>query len=85
MIKVQINPGILKRARELGGYSIDEISSKLQIDADIYSQWEVTGYDVPFGKLRILSQRYKRQIAFFFLEKIPSKLQKPEDFRNLSM
>lgn len=85
MIKVQINPGILKTARELRGYSIDEISSKLQIDADIYSQWEVTGDDIPFGKLRALSKKYKRQIAFFFLEKIPSGLQKPKDFRNLSM
>jgi len=85
MIKVQINPGILKRARELRGYSIDEISSNLQIDAGIYSQWEVTGDDIPFGKLKILSQKYKRQIAFFFLEKIPPKLPKPKDFRNLSM
>jgi len=83
MIKVQINPGILKRARELRGYSIDEISSNLKIGTDIYSQWEVTGNDIPFGKLKILSQRYKRQIAFFFLEKIPPTFQKPKDYRNL--
>lgn len=83
MIKIKINPKILEWAREESGYSVEDISSRLDIDVERYNQWENTGEEIPFGKLKILAKNYKRQIAAFFLPQIPPKTKKPKDFRNL--
>lgn len=83
MTKIKINPKILRWAREESGYLEKDISFKLNIDLNRYLQWEKTGEDIPFGKLKILAKTFKRQIATFFLPKIPPKIKKPKDFRNL--
>jgi len=83
MIIIKINPNILEWARKESGYSVEDISRRLDIDVERYNQWENTGEEIPFGKLKILAKNYKRQIAAFFLPKIPSKTKKPKDFRNL--
>ena len=41
--KNQINPKILEWAREESGYSVENISSILEIDVERYNQWENTG------------------------------------------
>lgn len=83
MIKIKINPEILKWAREESGYSVEDISSRLGIEVERYNQWENTGEEIAFGKLKTLAKNYKRQIATFFLSQIPPKIKKPKDFRNL--
>jgi len=84
-ITVKINPQILKWSREEAGYSIEEIIPKLNIDSTLYLGWERDGNNIPFGKLKLLSQYYKRQTATFFLPTVPIKNNKPKDFRNLSI
>ena len=83
MIKIKINPKILEWAREESGYSVEDISLRLDINVEKYNQWENTGEEIPFGKLKILAKNYKRQIATFFLPQTPQKTKKPKDFRNL--
>ncbi|UBM61549.1 XRE family transcriptional regulator [Candidatus Sulfidibacterium hydrothermale] len=83
-INVNINPDILLWARQEAGYSIDEVAVKLSVDPERYKNWERKGQDIPFGKLQNLATYYKRQIAVFFLPKVPVKIKKPKDFRNLS-
>jgi len=83
-INVNINPDILLWARQEAGYRIDEIAVKLSVNPDRYKNWEKEGKDIPFGKLQNLATYYKRQIAVFFLSKVPAKIKKPKDFRNLS-
>lgn len=83
-ISLNINPKILKWAREEAGYSDYEIASKLSIDTNRYKQWEKTGLGIPFGQLKKLANCFKRQLAFFFLKEVPSKAIKPKDFRNIS-
>jgi Zn-dependent peptidase ImmA (M78 family) len=83
-INVNINPDVLLWARQEAGYQIEEVARKLSVDPERYENWEKEGKDIPFGKLQNLATYYKRQIAVFFLPKVPSKIKKPKDFRNLS-
>lgn len=83
-INVNINPGVLLWARQEAGYNVTEVALKLAITSDRYVYWEKEGKEIPLGKLKNLAVYYKRQLAVFFLPKVPSKIKKPKDFRNLS-
>lgn len=83
-IKIRINPDILKWARDEAGYSIPEIVKQLNIEEKSYIEWETTGDDIPVTKLKDIASKYKRQIAVFFLPKVPNKTVKPSDHRNLT-
>ncbi len=83
---VRINPKVLEWARREAGYTIDEISRRLDIEPERYAIWETTSSnDIPWGKLEEISKQYKRQLAVFFLPKAPPATQKPSDFRNLRL
>lgn len=80
---VNINPEVLKWAREEAGFDVAEIADKVDISVDEYKFWEKQGENIPFGKLKTIAGQYKRQIAVFFLPQAPQKITKPIDFRNL--
>ncbi|MBI1781605.1 MAG: ImmA/IrrE family metallo-endopeptidase [Sphingobacteriales bacterium] len=82
-IDVNINPGILKWAREEAGFDLSEIADKVNIAVDVYKLWEKKGKNIPLGKLKTIASQYKRQLAVFFLPDIPEKIKKPKDYRNL--
>lgn len=81
---VNVNPQILKWAREEAGFDIAEIADKVNISTDEYKIWEKQGENIPFGKLKTIAGQYKRQLAVFFLPQVPEKISKPIDFRNLT-
>lgn len=83
-VEVDINPEILKWAREEAGFEVFEIAEKMKIPPERYSSWEDEGTEIPLGKLKTLATSFKRQLATFFLPKVPEKLKKPKDYRNLS-
>ena len=83
-IEVNINPGILKWAREEAGFDPSEIAGKVNVSLDRYKVWEKKGRNIPLGKLKTIADQYKRQLAVFFLPNIPEKINKPKDFRNLA-
>ena len=83
-INININPNVLRWARQEAGYNIDEVALKLSVSSDRYKNWEKEGKDIPLGKLQNLATYYKRQLAVFFLSEVPNKIKKPKDFRNLS-
>ena len=80
---ININPQVLKWAREEAGFELSEIAEKINISIDEYKIWETEGENIPFGKLKTIAGQYKRQLAVFFLPKVPDKISKPIDFRNL--
>lgn len=84
-IEVNINPGVLRWAREEAGFDPSEIAAKVNIPIDRYKVWEKKGQNIPLGKLKTIAGQYKRQLAVFFLPTIPEKIKKPKDFRNLSL
>jgi Zn-dependent peptidase ImmA (M78 family) len=81
--ELNINPSILKWAREESGYNFVEIANKIDVDIDKYKLWEKDGTKIPLGKLKSLANFYKRQLAVFLLPYVPEKTIKPKDFRNL--
>ncbi len=84
-MNVKVNPKVLEWARYEAGYTVDEIAKELDVDPERYSDWEITGTNIPWGKLRDISKKYKRQLAVFFLSKIPPSTEKPSDHRNLRL
>lgn len=80
---VNINPQVLKWAREEAGFDVSEIAEKIKVSIDAYKNWEKEGEKIPFGKLKTIAGQYKRQIAVFFLPEVPERISKPKDFRNL--
>jgi len=83
-VQININPQILKWAREEAGYDANEIAKKVDIDIDRYILWEKNGTNIPLGKLKNLANSFKRQLAVFLLPTVPEKLIKPNDYRNLN-
>ena len=83
-VELDINPNVLRWAREEAGFDPDEAAKKASTTRDTYLEWESNGNRIPLGKLSSLASAYKRQLAVFFLPDAPSKLQKPNDFRNLT-
>jgi Zn-dependent peptidase ImmA (M78 family)/transcriptional regulator with XRE-family HTH domain len=84
-IEVNIAPGVLQWAREEAGYDLADIALKMKIPTDRYKSWERNGEKVPLGKLKEIANHYKRQLAVFFLPRVPEKLVRPKDFRNIAV
>lgn len=83
-VEININPQVLRWAREEAGYDLLEIANKVDIDSNRYKLWEKEGKNIPLGKLKTIANVYKRQLAVFLLPDVPDKINKPKDYRNLS-
>lgn len=83
-VELDINPSVLRWAREEAGFNPEEAAKKASTTRDTYLEWESKGSRIPLGKLSSLASAYKRQIAVFLLPEAPPKLQRPNDFRNLT-
>jgi len=81
-IKLDINPQILKWSREEAGFEFKDFAKKF--GEKNYQNWESTGRNIPLGKLKLISNLVKRQLAVFFLNNVPEKIKKPRDYRNLN-
>jgi Zn-dependent peptidase ImmA (M78 family) len=82
-VQININPLVLRWAREEAGYETAEIAGKVDIAPDRYLLWEKEGKNIPLGKLKLLANTFRRQLAVFLLPEVPAKISIPHDFRNL--
>ncbi len=86
---VKINHDILVWARKNSGYSVFEITELLKkrwksVDEKTLEKWE-KGLEQPtFNQVIFLSEKYKRSLALFFLEKVPKEEKIPSKFRSLA-
>jgi Zn-dependent peptidase ImmA (M78 family)/DNA-binding XRE family transcriptional regulator len=83
-VEININPQVLRWAREEAGYDTVEVADKVDIDKERYILWEKHGKSIPLGKLKVLANTFKRQLAVFLLPSVPDKIKKPKDYRNLT-
>jgi len=83
-VELNINPQVLRWAREEAGYGPLEIAGKIDIGTERYKSWEKEGKNIPLGKLKLIANSYKRQLAVFLLPSVPDKISKPNDYRKLS-
>jgi len=85
-IKVQVNPGLLKWARENVGATIEEVHHKTKFKKEDLVAWE-KGEDYPrITQLRNLSRVYKKALSFFLLPQPPTKdpVPIPKELRTIS-
>ncbi len=86
----QVNPEILRWARETAGLTLEEASRKLNIqESRGYSPQErlqslEAGEIIPSRKMLLrMSKQYRRPLIVFYLEKPPRKADRGKDFRTL--
>ena len=81
--EIEINPEIIKWARESAGWSIDEIAKKLKTSKENYQDIESGKKRPTFKQLEILAQCFKRPLATFFLPEPPAEPSIVSSFRVL--
>jgi len=81
--EVDVNPEIIKWARESAGWSIEEIASKLKTSIENYKKIE-SGIKKPtYRQLELLSKNFKRPLSVFFLPRPPQEEPIASSFRIL--
>jgi len=81
--EVDVNPNIIKWARENAGWSIEEIASKLKTSVENYKRIE-SGLKRPtYRQLELLSKYFKRPLSVFFLPEPPQEEPIASSFRIL--
>ena len=87
--ELPVTPQVLRWAREMAGYSADEVATKLEqvsktITPATVASWEA-GESLPrLTALRKLAQIYKRPMAVFFLRQPPDEPPPPKNYRLLA-
>ena len=81
--EVDVNPEIIKWARESAGWSIEEVASKLKTSIENYKKIE-SGIKKPtYRQLELLSKNFKRPLSVFFLPEPPQEEPIASSFRIL--
>lgn len=70
---VDINPEIIKWARESAGWSLEEISKKLKLSEKEYKEIESGKKKPTFKQLELMAKYFKRPVAVFFLPEPPKE------------
>ncbi len=80
---IEINPEILKWARETAGYSKEQTAKRLKITEDDYEKLEKGEKSPTFQQLKTLTKFFNRPMAVFFLPSIPEETLTSLSFRKL--
>jgi Zn-dependent peptidase ImmA (M78 family) len=81
--KVEVNPHVLRWARESSGYSIPQAAGRLKTTDRMLTRWE-SGEGVPtWDALSSLAKLYKRSVAVLLLPNVSTDPLPPADFRQL--
>jgi Zn-dependent peptidase ImmA (M78 family)/transcriptional regulator with XRE-family HTH domain len=79
--RANINPVILKWARETAKISTEIAASKASVDLDKLLEWEDGTSQPTIRQAQKLAKDYKRPFALFFLPEPPTDFQPLKDFR----
>lgn len=84
IIYAEINPMLMKWARESRGFTIEDAAKKIKISEEKLIQVEKGSDQITMNQLRTASEVYKRPITIFYLNNIPNELSIP-DLRRISI
>lgn len=80
--RVNINPEVLRWARELGGFTVEDVARAAGTKPPKVAEWEAGSSKPTLSQLRDVAWALRRPPAFFFRREAPeSDLPKPPDFR----
>lgn len=80
-LQISVEPSILKYARYLSGYGIDDAAKKIKIDPEKLRKLEEEKGPLPLGKIRKMTEVYKMPLVYFLLQQAPKDTVVPKDFR----
>lgn len=82
-IFASVKPEILVWARTSSGLSEEAVAQALKLPIEIIKSWESSGDDLcpSIPQLRTLANLYKRPLAAFYLQEVPTKFQVLTDLR----
>jgi Zn-dependent peptidase ImmA (M78 family) len=80
---ISVKPDVLKWLRESSGWTIDEVSTHLNVTKEWINKWENGDENPTFGEIKKLSEAYKRPLAAFLLPNPVKEPPLPQDFRRL--
>lgn len=81
LVRALVKPEILTWARENAGYTLDEVAAGSGLAKA--PQWESGELKPTINQLRILARKYKRPLAAFYLQEVPTDFLPINDFRGL--
>ncbi|MEO0139478.1 MAG: XRE family transcriptional regulator [candidate division WOR-3 bacterium] len=81
--EVDVNPEVIKWARETAGWSVEEIAKKLKTSVKNYENLEAGIKKPTFRQLEILAKYFKRPLSALLLPKPPDELPISSYFRIL--
>jgi transcriptional regulator with XRE-family HTH domain len=77
-----VNPAVLKWAREIAGYELDDLARSASTKPERMQLWEAGEAQPTLSQLRNIAWALRRPPAFFFRVEPPdSDLPRPPDFR----
>jgi Zn-dependent peptidase ImmA (M78 family)/DNA-binding XRE family transcriptional regulator len=82
-LEADIDPRVLRWARETIGMGMGDIAKRLKVTEDVVSKWESGQKRPTLIQAEKLANVYKRPLAAFFLPEPPVELPLPKDFRTL--
>jgi Zn-dependent peptidase ImmA (M78 family)/transcriptional regulator with XRE-family HTH domain len=82
-LKVDVNPTVFKWLRKSSGWSVEEVSKRLNTSVDVIKSVEIGTWQPTLLQLKELSNAYKRPLALFFLTKPLDEPSLPKDYRLL--
>src|ERR1700687_643408 len=80
---VDLNPEVLRWARESAGYSLDQVADRVADAKKDLAAWEAGRKQPNWSALKKLAAVYKRPVAALLLPAPPDEPPKPPDFRTL--
>jgi Zn-dependent peptidase ImmA (M78 family)/transcriptional regulator with XRE-family HTH domain len=82
--RAKVNPEVLRWARELGGFTIENIAKVTNTKPERVEQWESGDAQPTMNQLREIAWRLRRPPAFFFRREVPlPDLPQPPDYRRV--
>jgi len=80
---VDVNPAVLRWARESAGYGVPEVAKRSGISAKMLQAWESGKPRPSWPKLCTLAKLYKRPVTSLLLRAAPEEAPLPTDYRTL--
>ena len=79
--EIEVNPGVLRWARETSGFAIAEAAEKADTPPSELERWELKVSKIRFSVLKKLACAYKRPTVALLLDAPPEEPQNPAYFR----
>ena len=82
-VQVQLQPGVLRWARERGGFSTEELAGKAGVKPERVKQWEQSG-EISLAQTKKLANATHTPLGYLFLATPPDESLPIPDFRTRS-